>query len=127
MMLDSILPFEFKIDTVMIASSCIWSLALYLGFAPLREWIMEQLQRWFNFADGLMYMDLEEFKKQEKAIKSQNAFYASIFSIIPFLVIGGLLNWGVQIGLGRSWTFSFGLLLCIACAVYELGRRDTMS
>ena len=126
-MLDSILPFELKIDTVMIASSCIWSLGLYLGFSPLKEWITELLQRWFNFAEGLLYMDIEEYRKEKKTIESQNAFYASAFSIIPFLVMGGFFNWCVQISLGRSWTFSFGLLVCIACAIYELGRRDTMS
>jgi hypothetical protein len=39
--------------------------------------------------------------------------------------MGGLCNWGIEIGLGRSWSISFGILACIACGVYELGKLDS--
>jgi hypothetical protein len=29
--------------------------------------------------------------------------------------------------LGRSWTISMGIIACIGCGVYELGRRDGRS
>ncbi|NJM90082.1 MAG: hypothetical protein HC847_25970 [Hydrococcus sp. RU_2_2] len=123
-MLNDIFPFAITLDTIAIAGACLWSLALYLGFSSVREWIIEGLDRWFNFAERSLYTSKEEFERTRKARESQNAFYASVCSIIPFLAIGGLCNWGIEIGLGRSWAVSMGILACIACAVYELGRRD---
>jgi uncharacterized protein YdgA (DUF945 family) len=123
-MLTEILPFRFEIDTVAIAGASLWSLALYLAFSQLSEWIMEQLNRWFNFAERSLYTSEKEFEKTRKARESQNAFYASLFSIVPFLIIGALCNWGVEISLGRSWAISTGLLACMGCGIYELGRRD---
>ncbi|WP_315789923.1 hypothetical protein [Fischerella sp. JS2] len=126
-MLTDILPFSFDLDTVAIAGASLWSLALYLGFSPVSEWIIEQLNRWFNFAERSLYTSKSEFEKTRQARESQNAFYASLFSIIPFLVIGALCNWGVELSLGRSWAISMGILACIGCGVYELGRRDGSS
>jgi hypothetical protein len=126
-MLNDLLPFSLKLDTIAIAGSCLWSLALYLGFSSARNWIIEKLDRWFNFAERSLYTSVEEFEKTRRARESQNAFYASLFSIIPFLAVGGFCNWGIEIGLGRSWAISIGILACIACGVYELGRRDGLS
>jgi hypothetical protein len=123
-MFSEFLPFSLELDTVLIAGCTLWSLALYLIFASLREWFIEQLERWFNFAERSLYTSIEEFEKTRRARESQNAFYASIFSIIPFLVMGSLLNYGIQMGLGRSWAISFGILACMACGIYELGRRS---
>lgn len=102
-------------------------MALYLGFSPLSEWVIEQLNRWFNFAERSLYTSQTEFEKTRKAREAQNAFYASLFSIVPFLVIGALCNWGVEISLGRSWAISTGILACMGCGIYELGRRDGQS
>ncbi|MCF4965651.1 hypothetical protein [Nostoc sp. CMAA1605] len=126
-MLTEILPFSFEIDTVAIAGASLWSLALYLGFSPVSEWVIEQLGRWFNFAERSLYTSEKEFEKTRKARESQNAFYASLFSIVPFLVIGALCNWGVEISLGRSWAISMGILACMGSGIYELGRRDGQS
>lgn len=123
-MLTEILPLGFELDTIAIAGATLWSLALYLGFFSAREWVILQLNRWFNFAERSLYTSQSEFEKTRKARESQNAFYASVFSILPFLVIGGLLNWGVVISLGSSWAISMGILACMGCGVYELGRRD---
>ncbi len=126
-MLTEILPFSLELNTVAIAGASLWSLALYLGFFPVSEWLIEQLNRWFNFAERSLYTSKTEFEKTRKARESQNAFYASLFSIVPFLVVGGLCNWGVEVSLGRSWAISMGLLACMGCGVYELGRRDGQS
>lgn len=123
-MLTEILPFSLKIDTIALAGASLWSLALYLGFSPVSEWVTQQLTRWFNFAERSLYTSKIEFEKTRNARESQNAFYASILSILPFLVFGGLCNWGVELSLGRSWSISMGILACIGCGVYELGRRD---
>lgn len=123
-MINEILPFRFDLDTIAIAGATLWSLALYLGFSPLGEWVTKQLNRWFNFAERFMYTSKTEFEKTREARESQNAFYASVFSIIPFLIIGALCNWGIEVSLGRSWSISTGILACMGCGIYELGRRD---
>jgi hypothetical protein len=85
---------------------------------------MQQLQRWFNFAERSLYTSESEFERTRKGRESQNAFYASLFSIVPFLIIGGLCNYGIELSLGQSWAISVGMLACVGCGVYELGRRD---
>jgi hypothetical protein len=126
-MLKDLLPFEFHLDTVMIAGSCLWSLALYLGFSPVREWLIEKLDRWLNFAERWLYTSSEEFIRTQRLREAQNAFFASILSIFPFLITGGLCNLGVEISLGRSWAVSFGMLATILCFVYELGRHHSQT
>lgn len=123
-MIDEILPFNLVIDTTAIAGSALWSLALYWGLSPLTEWLIEQLARWLNYADRFLYTSKEEFDKSIKVRESQNSFYAAILSIIPFLIVGCLCNWGVKLGLGNNWSISVGLIACIGGAVYELGRRS---
>ncbi|PPS40688.1 hypothetical protein [Chroococcidiopsis sp. TS-821] len=126
-MLSDIFPFQFDINATTIAGASLWSLALYLGFSPVSEWVIEQLNRWFNFAERSLYSSETEFEKTRIARESQNAFYASLFSIVPFLIVGSLCNYGVEISLGKSWAISMGILACMACGVYELGRRDGQS
>ncbi|MEH2162295.1 MAG: hypothetical protein V7K38_14920 [Nostoc sp.] len=123
-MLTEILPFRFELNTIAIAGASLWSLALYLGFSSVNEWVIEQLNRWFNFAERSLYTSQTEFEKTRKARESQNAFYASLFSIVPFLVVGALCNWGLEISLGESWGISTGILACMGAGIYELGRRD---
>ena len=126
-MLSELFPFRFDLDASAIAGASLWSLALYLGFSPFSEWIMQQLNRWFNFAERSLYTSEQEFERTRRAREAQNAFYASIFSIVPFLIMGGLCNYGVELSLGSSWAISMGLLACMGCGVYELGRRDGQS
>ena len=123
-MLTEIFPFSFAIDATAIAGASLWSLALYWGFSPLSEWVMLQLARWMNFAERSLYTSEAEFEKTRQAREAQNAFYASLLSILPFLIAGGLCNWGVEFSLGTGWAVSMGTIACIGCAVYELGRRD---
>ncbi|WP_413160966.1 hypothetical protein ACL6C3_20865 [Capilliphycus salinus ALCB114379] len=124
-MLFDIFPFRFSLDTTTIAGAALWSLALYWGFSPLSEWVIEQLNRWFNFAEQGLYTSKKEFERTRAARESQNAFYASLFSIVPFLIVGSLCNWLVEVGLDSSWAIAMGLIACISGAVYELGRRDS--
>ena len=126
-MLSEMLPFRFDLNATAIAGASLWSLALYLSFPAVGEWLMHQLQRWFNFAERSLYTSEAEFERTRKGRESQNAFYASVFSIVPFLIIGGLCNYGIELGLGSSWAISVGILACVGCGVYELGRRDGQS
>ena len=126
-MITELLPFRLAINPTMLAGISLWSLALYLGFSPVSEWVMEQLNHWMNFAERALYTSAEEFEKTKSARESQNAFYASLLSIMPFLLVGGLCNWVVEISLGESWAMSMGILACMGCGVYELGRQDGRS
>lgn len=123
-MLTEIFPFRFVIDATAIAGASLWSLALYWGLSPVSEWVIDQLNRWFNFAEQSLYTSKSEFERTRQGREAQNAFFASLFSIVPFLLVGGFCNWGVELGLGRSWAISMGLIACVGGGVYELGRRD---
>ncbi|WP_017658754.1 hypothetical protein [Baaleninema simplex] len=126
-MLSELFPFQIAIDTTTLAGTTLWSLALYLGFFPVGEWVADRLMQWFNFAERSLYTSQKEFDRTRRGREAQNAFYASLFSIVPFLLVGGLFEYGVEIGLGRSWAVSVGTIACISGGVYELGRRDGAS
>jgi hypothetical protein len=113
------------IDTTTIAGMTLWSLALYLAFASLGDWVAIQLNRWFNYAERSLYTDVQEFEKTREVRESVNALYASVLSIVPFLVLGVACELGMEWGLGRDWSVSAGLFGCFGCGVYELGRRDS--
>lgn len=115
---------QINIEPNTIAGITLWAFALYLSLSSLRDWLMTQLMRWFNFAERSLYFSTEEFERTREARESQNAFYASIFSIFPFLIIGIFCNYGVEASLGRSWAISVGLLACMAFGIYELGRQS---
>ena len=121
----NIIPFSFELDTVQVAGSCIWSLALYIGLDSTKKWIAYQLERWFNFAEGWMYTSTEEFEKTRPARESQNAFYASILSIFPFLVLGAITNWAIDLSFGgSSWAIALGLMTCASCGLFTLANND---
>lgn len=123
-MLSELLPFRLAIDPTTVAGVGLWALALYLGFSPVSDWVMEQISRWLNFAERSLYTSQAEFERTRAAREAQNSFYASLLSVIPFVIAGALLNHLSDVSLGRSWSISMGILSVIGAAVYELGRRD---
>ncbi|MGB7415735.1 MAG: hypothetical protein WA902_16130 [Thermosynechococcaceae cyanobacterium] len=124
-MLTQFFPFQFEISSVAIATSTVWAAALYVGFSPVSEWIAGQISRWFGFAERSLYLSTEEYERTRKGREAQNDFWASIFSIIPFLVLGAICDLACVKGLGnQSWGLSLGLIALMGCAVYDLGRRD---
>jgi hypothetical protein len=123
-MLSELLPFRLAIDPTTVAGVGLWALALYLGFSPLSDWVMDQISRWLNFAERSLYTSQAEFERTRAAREAQNSFYASLLSVIPFVIAGTGLNYLSDVSLGRSWSISIGILSVIGAAVYELGRRD---
>jgi hypothetical protein len=121
-MLEDIIPFSILIESRTVASIALWTLALCWGLTTAREWTILQLERWFNFAERSLYTTEAEYERTRVARESQNAFYASIFSVIPFAVGGILCNYSIERTLGYSWTTNIGLLACVITGVYELGR-----
>jgi hypothetical protein len=126
-MFTDLFPFALKIEPLAVSGATLWALALYLAFSPLSDWVTWQLTRWFNFAERSLYWSQEEFDKTRVGRESQNAFWASMFSVVPFIVCGTLIHWGVNFGLGGSWSISLGLLCAVGSGVYELGRRDSQA
>ena len=121
----NIIPFSFELDTIQVAGGCIWSLALYIGLDSTKKWIAYQLERWFNFAEGWMYTSTEEFEKTRSARESQNAFYASILGILPFLIAGAITNWAIDLSFGgSSWAIALGLMTCAICGLFALANND---
>lgn len=114
-MLIGLLSLGIKLNAASIAGIALWSLALYLGFSPVSESVMEQIDRLLKaIAQRITSQPQLEF----------TALIASLLSVIPFLIVGSLCNFGVELGLGGSWSISTGILACIGGGVYELGRRD---
>lgn len=126
-MLYDLLPFQIHLNATVLSGIGLWALALYLGLFPVSEWVAVQLSRWFNVAERSLYTSQEEFDRTRTARESQNAFYASLLSIVPFLCVGVLCNYGMETTLGQSWSISVGIIACIGCGIYELGRRSTQS
>lgn len=123
-MLTEILPFRLELNASAIAGAALWSLALYLSLSSLQTWVIKQLQRCFDVVRRSLASSVEQFEKTQASREAQNGLVASLFSIVPFLMIGGLCNWGVELSLGPSWAVSMGILACMSCGIYELGRRD---
>lgn len=120
-----LIAFAFELDTVNLASSCIWSLALYIGLDSTKNWIGNQLERWFNFAEGWLYTSVEEFEESRPVRESQNAFYASVLSIVPFLLAGFFTNWAIEWSFGgSSWSIALGLMTCAICGLFALANQD---
>lgn len=123
-MSTELFPLPIHVNPVTIAGISLWATTFYLGLFPWSEWLTKRLSNWFNVAERLLYFSEAEFEKNQSARESQNAFWASIFSIVPFLGIGALSYFGLIVSLGASWALSAGIIACIGSGVYELGRRD---
>jgi hypothetical protein len=124
-MLTQFYPFQFEVDAVAIATTSLWAAALYVGLSPVSDWMIVQISRWFNFAERFLYLSAEEYERTRKGRESQNDFWASIFSIFPFLGLGVFCNYACIKGFGsQSWSISLGLIALMGCGVYDLGRRD---
>jgi hypothetical protein len=108
-----IFPFTFDIHPSQVAGTALWSVACYWTFAPLNDWLILKLQQWFNFAERSLYTSEQEFERTRVGRESQNAFFASMLSIVPFLAIGGVLHYLVEISLGSSWPISLGMMGCV--------------
>lgn len=126
-MFTELFPFSFSVNPMAVSGATLWALALYLAFSPVSDWVTLQLTRWFNFAERSLYISQEEFEKTRVGRESQNAFWASMFSVLPFIALGTLVHYGVIWGLGGSWSISLGLLGAVGSGVYELGRRDSQA
>jgi len=126
-MVTELIPFQLSFEPVIIAGIGLWALTLYLSFYRLSQWLVEQISQGFSLVERSTYASEKEFEKARPAWEVWNTFWASIFSILPFLVIGGLCYYGLVVSLGQSWAVSTGFIACVGSGVYELGRRNGQS
>ncbi|WP_036485672.1 hypothetical protein [Myxosarcina sp. GI1] len=120
-----VLPFSFELNTVAIAGACLWSLALYISFPKIKNWITKQLTRWFNFAERSLYTP-EEYEATRQARESQNEFYASVLSIVPFIILGAITYWSLDLSFdSSSWAISLGIITCMISGIFALGSLDS--
>ncbi len=111
-------------SSYIIAGGCLWSLVLYLSLTGLREWIIARIEGWFKRVEQFFYISQENHGKKSFPSESINSFYASIYSISPFLLLGFFVNNLVELSLGKSWGISLGVLATVSCGIYQLGKRD---
>ena len=104
-------------DPAWISGIFLWALALYLMFSPLVTRLVAALEQ-----QAMGWLASGSRSQLEKANIAE--LYGSIVSILPFVLAGGLCNYLLDLGLGHSWTLSFGIIACMGSGVYELGRRD---
>jgi hypothetical protein len=119
------LGFSLILDPLIVTGVSLWALTLYLSFARLRHSTMESLVRWFDFV-GRSPSETDP-EKTRLARELQREFWASLLSIVPFLLIGGLCYYGLATGLGQSWAISFGIMGIIFGGIYELARASSIS
>lgn len=121
--LFDLFPFSFSIRAISIAGASLWSLALYLNLnRTVVSWVQKALLRWFNFAERSLYLDPKEFEDTRPVRESVNAFYASVMSIVPFLVLGcgGYALAGNS--LGSRWAVLVGMMGCVIGFLQEVSH-----
>jgi hypothetical protein len=120
------LDFLLGIDPPIVTGIGLWALTLYLSFARLRQNTMEGLIQWLNVA-GRSQHSSPNPKETGPVQGSQHEFWASLLSIVPFLIGGGLCYYSIVAGLGQSWAISFGIMGVIVSGIYELARANSIS
>ncbi|MDX2271711.1 MAG: hypothetical protein NW237_07145 [Cyanobacteriota bacterium] len=86
-----------------------WGLALYWGFAPLNEKLVEKLLSlpWLGF--------------------DQMGLLSGLLGILPLLALAIFTESLMEWTLGCSWAVSGSVIASMAGGIYELGRRDSQS
>ncbi len=131
MMLSQVPTLAIILDPTTLSGICLWSLTLYLSLTSIREGVTAKLEQGLYRIGGFPLTDEDQknLTSPENAMpfgrSEAIAIFASLLSIIPFFVIGFFCNYGLEISLGRSWAISTGILACISCGVYELGRHSS--
>jgi hypothetical protein len=116
------LPLFQQLDRLEIAGTGLWAIAFYLGFYPQSQQLTRKLQQWLSFPKRSL--SDTEAENAVAAETSPQAFWASILSILPFVLLGWLCYTAVDLGLGgSSWGLSTGLIAVIGTSIFELGRR----
>ncbi|HEY9689999.1 MAG TPA: hypothetical protein V6D46_08385, partial [Coleofasciculaceae cyanobacterium] len=83
--------------------------------------------RGFDFVERSCSRSQERFEETRPERDLQNALYASIFSIIPFLSAGFLIHMILFQILDPAWMIGISFIACLGSGAYELKRHDRPS
>ena len=108
-----------RIDPLIVTGISLWALTLYLALARLRLWTVEALRQLSIWSPSSA-----DSERHQAAHEGQGEFWASLLSIVPFLIGGGLCYYGFVWSLGQSWAISFGIMGVILSGIYELARTS---
>lgn len=116
-MVSSVFPFSLG----SIAGTVLWALALYLGFSPVADRVIDGCQRWIQS----LKVDSQASARLNRPGQTEAQMAAaSLLSVVPFLAAGGVAHYGLSFSLGGSWAVSLGMIAFIIGGVYELGRQS---
>lgn len=121
--MTSFLPFSLSLDLGSIAGTVLWALALYLGFSPVADRVIDGCHRWFQSPSADGQSTTPPHRAMKPSHEAQMAA-ASLLSVVPFLAVGGMAHYGLSLSLGGSWAVSLGIIAFIVGGVYELGRQN---
>lgn len=111
------LPVSLSLGTI--AGTVLWALALYLGFSPVANRVIDGCHRWIQSPK----VDAPAAPSAHPGHAAQMAA-ASLLSVVPFLALGGMAHYGLSLSLGGSWAVSLGIIAFMVGGVYELGRQS---
>ncbi len=106
-----------------IAGTVLWALALYLGFSPVADRVIDGCHRWIQSLKADPQQSTRFPPAANRGHEAQMAV-ASLLSVVPFLAAGGVTHYGLSLSLGGSWAVSLGIIAFIIGGVYELGRQS---
>ena len=118
-MMSSVLPLSLG----SIAGTVLWALALYLGFSPVADRVIDGCHRWLQSLKSDPQQSTRSYPSTNRGHEAQMAA-ASLLSVVPFLAAGGVTHYGLSFSLGGSWAVSLGIIAFIIGGVYELGRQS---
>lgn len=116
-MVNSVLPLSLG----SIAGTVLWALALYLGFSPVADRVIDGCHRWLQ---SLKADSAAPSNRPGNPDHDAQMAAASLLSVVPFLALGGMAHYGLSFSLGGSWAVSLGIIAFIIGGVYELGRQS---
>jgi len=99
---------QLSVSPIAVAGSGLWAIALYWGFYPTTQALIQRLATWLKGSRADAPAD----------------FWAGLLGVLPFVGLGMVCFLGLSLGLGQSWALSLGLMGMIGGGIYELGRRD---
>ncbi|WP_218081115.1 hypothetical protein [Anthocerotibacter panamensis] len=92
-----------------LAGVVLWSLAFYLGFWELSHRAITQMAGW-----------LDRWNASEDLTQA----LASVFSLLPVLVVGGVMFLALANFLNLSWALTLGFMTAVGTGIYQLGKSD---
>jgi hypothetical protein len=111
-----VLLLPFALSSGAVAGTALWAITGYLILSSrvpaLMEWTYSRLNATFGATP--------------EPISNHGLFslLAALLSVVPFVGLGALAQYGLTLTLGGSWGVSLGVIAGMACGIYELGRRD---